>query len=96
MKTDLIPTKSRCLPAFTLIEMLVVVALISLLMVISSMSVGGMLAAQQLTSSSNRFTNEMAYAAQLAVRENRMVGVRFLRRQVAPGPEAPLLHQAGS
>jgi uncharacterized protein (TIGR02596 family) len=93
VKTDLIPTKYRGLPAFTLIEMMVVMALISLLMVVSSMSVGGMLAAQQLTSSSNRFTNEMAYAAQLAVRENRMVGVRFLRRQVAPGLEAPLLYQ---
>lgn len=73
--------------------MMVVMALIALLMAVSSMSVGGMLAAQQLTSSSNRFTHELAFAAQLAARENRMVGVRFLRRQVEPGPDAPLRYQ---
>lgn len=94
MKTEPTPSsRRRWQPAFTLIELMVVVAIMSMLLVVSSMSVGGMLAAQQLTSSANRFVNEMAFAAQLSVRENRMVGVRFLKRQVEPGEGVPLRYQ---
>lgn len=60
--------------------MMVVIAMVAMLVALSSFSIGGALSAQQLTSSSNRFTNELAFAAQLAARENRLVGVRFLKR----------------
>ncbi|WP_265595176.1 Verru_Chthon cassette protein D [Verrucomicrobium sp. BvORR106] len=73
--------------AFTLIEMMVVIAMVAMLVALSSFSIGSALSAQQLTSSSARFTNELAYAAQLAARENRMVGVRFLRREQEGGGE---------
>lgn len=64
---------------------MVVIAMVALLVALSSFSIGSALSAQQLTSSSTRFTNELAYAAQLAARENRMVGVRFLRREQEVG-----------
>ncbi len=64
---------------------MVVIAMVAMLVALSSFSIGSALSAQQLTSSSARFTNELAYAAQLAARENRMVGVRFLRREQEVG-----------
>ncbi|WP_172682516.1 Verru_Chthon cassette protein D [Verrucomicrobium spinosum] len=80
--------------AFTLIEMMVVIALVAMLVALASFSIGGALSAQQLTSSANRFTNELAFAAQLATRENRMVGVRFLKRAPEVGGTGVSYYQA--
>lgn len=65
--------------AFTLIELLFVVVIMAMLLALVSVSVNHVVAAQQLTSSSMRFTNELAYAAQLAPKENRLIGIRFLK-----------------
>lgn len=64
---------------------MVVIAMVAMLVALSSFSIGGALSAQQLSSSATRFTNELAFAAQLAARENRMVGVRFLKREPEGG-----------
>lgn len=74
--------------------MMVVIAMVALLVAMSTFSVGGALAAQQLASSSNRFTNELAFAAQLAARENRLVGVRFLKRPQDAGAPGVTYFQA--
>lgn len=65
--------------AFTLIELMLVVTIMGILLVLASASVSHVVAGQQLSSSTMRFTNELAYAAQLAARENRLIGVRFLK-----------------
>jgi uncharacterized protein (TIGR02596 family) len=62
------------------VELLVVILIAALLLAASTLSLGRTLAAQQLSASTGRFVNEMAYAAQLAAKENRLVGVRFLER----------------
>lgn len=58
---------------------MLVVTIMGILLVLASVSVGHVVAAQQLTSSTMRFTNELSYAAQLAARENRLIGIRFLK-----------------
>lgn len=65
--------------AFTLIELLLVVVIMAVLLTLVSVSVNHVVAAQQLTSSTMRFTNDLAYAAQLAAKENRLIGIRFLK-----------------
>jgi uncharacterized protein (TIGR02596 family) len=56
-----------------------VITIMALLLTLATLSVGRVVAAQQLTSSTMRFVNELSYAAQLAAKENRLVGVRFLK-----------------
>ena len=51
----------------------------AILLTLATTSVSHVIAAQQLSSSTMRFTNDLAYAAQLAARENRLIGVRFLK-----------------
>ena len=74
--------------------MMVVIAMVAMLVALSSFSIGSALSAQQLTSSSTRFTNELAYAAQLAGRENRLVGVRFLKKPQEVGAATVTYYQA--
>lgn len=58
---------------------MLVVTIMGVLLVLATVSVGHVVAAQQLSSSSMRLTNELAYAAQLAAKENRLIGIRFLK-----------------
>ncbi|RBP38149.1 uncharacterized protein (TIGR02596 family) [Roseimicrobium gellanilyticum] len=51
----------------------------AILLTLATTSVSHVIAAQQLSSSTMRFSNDLAYAAQLAARENRLVGIRFLK-----------------
>jgi len=58
----------------------VVIMVIAMLFALSSWSVGRSMEAQKLSASSARLLNELAYASQLATKENRLVGVRFVHR----------------
>jgi uncharacterized protein (TIGR02596 family) len=68
--------------------MLLVVTIMAVLLALASVSVSNVVSAQQLTSSTMRFTNELAYASQLASRENRLIGVRFLKLPDESDPSA--------
>ena len=57
-----------------------VVVIISLLFATSTSTIGRSLEAQKLSASSARLINELAYAAQVAKKENRPVGMRFVKR----------------
>jgi uncharacterized protein (TIGR02596 family) len=80
--------------AFTLIELLLVVTIMAVLLTLASLSVSHVVAGQQLSSSTMRFTNDLAYAAQLASRENRLIGIRFLKLPEETDPEGPQQYRA--
>ncbi|MEZ0273428.1 MAG: Verru_Chthon cassette protein D [Roseimicrobium sp.] len=84
----------RTARAFTLIELLLVVTVMAILLTLASVSVSHVVAGQQLSSSTMRFTNDLAYAAQLASRENRLIGVRFLKLPEASDPESAQQYRA--
>lgn len=70
------------------------VTIMAVLLTLATVSVGHVVAAQQLSSSTMRFTNELAYAAQLAARENRLIGVRFLKIGAEVDPSAAEQYRA--
>lgn len=85
---------SRRALAFTLIELLLVVTIMAVLLTLASLSVSHVVAGQQLSSSTMRFTNDLAYAAQLASRENRLIGIRLLKLPEETDPEGPEQYRA--
>jgi uncharacterized protein (TIGR02596 family) len=89
------PASRRCPHcAFTLVELVMVIAIMGILMTLATFSLGTMLASQQLGSSSTRFSNELALASRLAAKENRLVGIRFLKRAEEGDPSAPTQYRA--
>ena len=70
---------SRPSAGFTLIEILVVVAIISMLLVISGMGIGSSISSMQLSAAANGLGGTLNHAALLARRENRPVQVRFYK-----------------
>lgn len=80
--------------AFTLVELLLVITIMGMLITLATFSIGTALASQQLGSSSTRFSNELALAARLAAKENRLVGIRFLKRVGEGSPSAPAQYRA--
>lgn len=89
------PASRRCPHcAFTLVELVLVVAIMGILITLATFSIGSMLASQQLGSSSTRFSNDLALASRLAAKENRLVGIRFLKRAEEGAPAAQTQYRA--
>ncbi|MEZ0273602.1 MAG: Verru_Chthon cassette protein D [Roseimicrobium sp.] len=80
--------------AFTLIELLLVVTIMAALLTLASVSVSHVVAGQQLSSSTMRFTNDLAYGAQLAARENRLIGIRFVKLPDESDPDGAKQYRA--
>jgi uncharacterized protein (TIGR02596 family) len=89
------PTSRRCpRQAYTLVELVMVIAIMGILITLATFSIGTMLASQQLGSSSTRLSNDLALASRLAAKENRLVGIRFLKRAEEGDPSAPTQYRA--
>lgn len=65
--------------AFTLIEILLVIVLVSILMSIAAPAVSSMVHAYKLTQSAQLISGQLGYARQLALTKNHAVEVRFYR-----------------
>jgi uncharacterized protein (TIGR02596 family) len=71
--------------AFTLVEVLVVVTIMSLLMAIVAFTVPDSIASQKLLAASRQVAGDLDHAALVAQRDNRPVEVRFYRFKEADG-----------
>jgi uncharacterized protein (TIGR02596 family) len=80
--------RSSAAAAFTLIEILVVVALIAMLLAISGLGLGNSISSMQLSAAANGLSGTLNHAALLARRENRPVQVRFYKFATAENPDA--------
>ena len=65
---------------FTLLELVIVIAVMALLMTVGVGTFQRSMASQKLSTGTVLLANEFARVAQLAVKENRTIHVRFLRR----------------
>ncbi|MCF7786512.1 MAG: Verru_Chthon cassette protein D [Prosthecobacter sp.] len=74
--------------------MVMVIAIMAILITLATHSIGSMLASQQLGSSFTRFSNELALASRLAAKENRLVGIRFLKRAEEGAPAEQTQYRA--
>lgn len=84
--TPPIPRTLSRLPAFTLVELIVVVAVAGMIMSLTVGSLNHSLQSQRLSASANRLAGEHAAAALQAVRENRSLEVRLLRHPLDVNP----------
>jgi uncharacterized protein (TIGR02596 family) len=80
--------------AFTLIELLLVITIMAVLLTLATLSLSHVVAGQHLSSSTMRFTNDLAFGAQLAARENRLIGVRFLKLPDESDPDGAEQYRA--
>lgn len=89
--------KSGTLRAFSLIELLVVVAIMGLLLGMSGLAFQGSLQTQSLNAAARQLGADLDYAALLARKENRPVDVLFYRYQPLDslGPAAIRAYQFG-
>lgn len=71
--------KQSLVSGFTLIEMLVVIAIVAILMAFSGFAVQSSLQSQQLKSTSRQLAADLDYAILLARKENRPVDVLFYK-----------------
>lgn len=68
-------------PGFTLLEMLVSIAIIAILVTLATLSILSSLASQQLGATAFRFAGDVTQASQLAATENRTIALTFLEEQ---------------
>jgi uncharacterized protein (TIGR02596 family) len=71
--------RGRCC-GFTLLEIVIVMAAVALLLTLGVSGFQGSMASQKLSTATVLLTNELARTSQVAVKENRTIHVRFLRR----------------
>lgn len=74
--------------AFSLVELLTVIAIIGLLAVITVPAVGTMLEASKLNASINQIADQIALARQIAQAQSRRVEVRFYKLATSADPVA--------
>jgi uncharacterized protein (TIGR02596 family) len=80
MQHPTFPRASRREPAaFTLVELIVVVAIMTLLMTLAGLTVPSSMATQQLGGVARQLTSDLDHAALMAQRDNQPVEVRFYR-----------------
>lgn len=80
------PSHNKQLHAFTLVEMLVVIAIIALLLAVTGLGIGSSISSMQLGAAANGLNANLNHAAMLARKENRPVQVRFYKFST---PESP-------
>lgn len=72
--------------AFSLVEILAVIAIITILVAVSVPAFKSLERAQSLTSGAASVIDELAFARQTALARNRIVEVRLYKRPLNPGP----------
>ena len=85
MKTTSFPSLRRRTRGFTLVEVLVVLALIGMLLFMTVPGLKDVFKGSKLTATADQFANDLALARQAAIRENTPVEVRLYR---FPDPNA--------
>ena len=76
MKLSLLPSR-RFSRAFTLVELLVVMAIVAMLLALVGNTFRSSMKTQTLSAMATRLGNDLSYAAQWAAKENRPIEVRF-------------------
>ena len=91
-RTTLIPANSRR-PAFTLIEIMVVLAVISIIATMAVPAMNGVLKGSKMTQSSDEFERDLARAQAAALRENQPVEFRFYEFRDPEQPNSEMAYR---
>jgi len=83
----MIPRRFQSRPAFSLVEMLVVIALIGMLLALSGPTLSGVLLGSQLSRGGQIVHDQLVLARQLALSRNSPIEVRFYRYTEPAAPE---------